>query len=182
MDWRATPNRDFPSPSEGLYNRRIRTLVPQPTETLQDQNIDLDKIAMARNIRQHRMASTYNREKRPLAALQHGQPVLLKQVNDKIAKWRPATVLESVSDRSYLVKNDKENIVRRNRVDLQDIPHELPTELAEVVTEARSPREQSKRTKSRKSVMDQEVVVPEERRSTSGRVVRRPGYLRDYTA
>ena len=182
MEWRATPNRDFPSPSERLYNRRIRTLVPQPTETLEDQNIDLDKVAMARSIRQQRMASTYNREKRPLAALQHGQPVLLKQVNDKIAKWRPATVLESVSDRSYLVKNDKENIVRRNRVDLQDIPHDLSPGPAELVMEARSPREQSRRPKSRRSVTDQEVVVPEEKRTTSGRVVRRPGYLQDYTA
>ena len=77
---------------------------------------------MARKLRQHRMASTYDKSKNPLSTLQHGQPVMVKQVKDSIEKWRPATVLEYVSDRSYLVKNDKENIIPRNRVDLQDVP------------------------------------------------------------
>ena len=36
MEWRATPNCDYPSPSKRLNNRRIRTLVPQSIETLED--------------------------------------------------------------------------------------------------------------------------------------------------
>ena len=77
---------------------------------------------MTRKLRQHRMASTYDKSKNPLSTLQYGPPVMVKQVKDSIEKWRPATVLEYVSDRSYLVKNDKENIIPRNRVDLQDVP------------------------------------------------------------
>jgi len=50
MEWHATPNRDFTSPSERLYGQRLRTLVPQPQEALSDQ--DLDQITSARRIRQ----------------------------------------------------------------------------------------------------------------------------------
>ena len=60
--------------------QRIRTLVPQPIQTLEDQEIDLEKLAMALKLRQHRMASTYNKRKKPLSTLQHGQPVMVKQV------------------------------------------------------------------------------------------------------
>ena len=62
-----------------------------------------------------------------------------------IAKWRPATVLESVSDKSYLVKNDAD-IIRSNRVDLQNIPLRSPKDQAPVM-EARSPRELQQRTR-----------------------------------
>ena len=139
MEWRATPNHDFPSPSERLYNRRIRTLVPQSIKTLEDQEKNLEKIAMARKLRQHRMASTYDKGKKPLSTLKHGQPAMVKQVKDRIEKWRPANVLESVSDRFYLVKNDKENIIGRNRVDLQDVPRQLSTDHAPVM-ETNNPR------------------------------------------
>lgn len=50
MEWHATPNRDFTSPSERLYGQRLRTLVSQPQEALSDQ--DLDQITSARRIRQ----------------------------------------------------------------------------------------------------------------------------------
>ena len=67
------------------------------------------------------MASTYKKGKKPLSTLKKGQSVRVKQVKDRIAKWRPATVLGSVSDRFYLLKNDKRNIIRRNRVDHPDV-------------------------------------------------------------
>ena len=182
MEWRATPNRDFPSPSERLYNRKIRTLVPQSIESLEDQEIDLEKIAMARKLRQHRMALTYDKGKKPLSTLQHGQPVMVKQVKNRIEKWRPATVLESVSDRSYLVKNDKENIIRRNRVDLQDVPRRLSTDHAPVM-ESNSPRKLQQRIIDRRSSNSQEIITPDQQENTSrsGRIIKRPGYLRDYT-
>jgi len=86
MEWHATPNRDFPSLSERLYGRKLRTLVPQPQEALGNQDLDLDQIARARRIRQQRMMGTYNRNKNQLTTLQHGQPVMVKQVNERIAK------------------------------------------------------------------------------------------------
>ena len=86
------------------------------------QTPDLEEIAAARRERHRRMVSGYNKGARELDRLNHGQPVLLRQVNDKMIKWRPAQVLEPVSNRSYLVQNDQGNIVRRNRVAIQAQP------------------------------------------------------------
>ena len=86
MEWRASPNRDFKSPAERLYSRRLRTMVPQPTEALKVQSPDLDEVAAARRERQRRMVETYNKGSRQMDTLTHGQPVLLRQVNDKITK------------------------------------------------------------------------------------------------
>ena len=122
LEWRAAPNRDFKSPAERLFSRRLRTMVPQPLEALEVQTPDLEEIAAARRERQRRMVSGYNKGARELDRLNHGQPVLLRQVNDKMTRWRPAQVLESVSNRSYLVQNDQGNIVRRNRVAIQAQP------------------------------------------------------------
>lgn len=190
MEWRATPNRDFPSPSERLYNRKIRTLVPQSPEALSDQTIDLEGVAQARENRQQRMTTTYNRQKRPLTTLQHGQPVMIKQVNDKMTKWRPATVLEPLSDRSYLVKNDKENIIRRNRIDLQDIPETSSDNRVPITTHHNStpvamssPQGRSEKTRRRSDdVVTIRTTDEPQRRTASGRVSKTPGYLRDYVA
>ena len=137
---------------------------------------------MARKLGQHRMASTYNKGKKPLLTLQHGQPVMAKQLKDRVQKWRPATVLESVSDRSYLVKNDKKNIICKDRVDLQDVPRRLSTDHAPVM-EARSLRELQQRIIGRRSSNDQEIITLDQQENTSrtGRIIKRTGYSCDYT-
>lgn len=122
LEWRSAPNNDFRSPAERLYSRRLRTMVPQPAEAMRVQRPDLDEIATARTERQKRMTGAFNKSTKELDKLQIGQPVLLRQVNDRVAKWREAQVIEPLSNRSYLIRNDLGNIVRRNRVDIQAPP------------------------------------------------------------
>ena len=45
--------------------------------------------------------------------------MLLRKVSHNITKWRPAQILESVLNRSYIVQNDQGNTVRRNRASIQ---------------------------------------------------------------
>ena len=103
LEWRASPNRDFRNPAERLYSRKIWTMVPQPTEAMRVQTPDLDEIASARRERQQRMTDRYDKGTRDMPQLKHGQPVLLRQVNDRATKWRPAQILEPVTNRSYLI-------------------------------------------------------------------------------
>lgn len=177
LEWRASPNRDFPSPAERLYSRKLRTSVPMAQECYDPNPIAEDVVAEARLSRQHRIASTYNKRSRDLAPLKTGQPVLLETVNDRAQKWRQATVLEKLSDRSYLVENDQGNIVRRNRRSIQAPSTDNGCQrndigLAPEVNGAPEVR--------------QEMQSPPVTTSTTpvktrfGRVVRKPSYLKDY--
>ena len=190
MEWRASPNRDFVSPSERLYSRKIRTLVPMSTETLQPKPVDLEEIASARRERQQRMASTYDKGSKDLSTLRYGQPVLVKTVNDRAMKWRPGTILEPMSERSYLLQNDNGNIVRRNRAALQEIPDNKqmhprsPTRtqptIFEGTTTPRASDFKIKRNRVVTSTSESPQEAPETpppNRTRSGREVKRPQKL-----
>ena len=190
MEWRASPNRDFVSPSERLYSRKIRTLVPMSTETLQPKPVNLEEIASARRERQQRMASTYDKGSKDLSTLRYGQPVLVKTVNDRAMKWRPGTILEPMSERSYLLQNDNGNIVRRNRAALQEIPDNKqmhprsPTRtqptIFEGTTTPRASAFKIKRNRVVTSTSESPQVAPETpppNRTRSGREVKRPQKL-----
>ena len=191
MEWRASPNKDFSSPAERLYSRRIRTLVPQSQESREIQEVDLDEIKRAREMRQRRMTSDYNRGATPRSVLNHGQPVMLRQVNEKINKWRPATVLEPLSDRSYLVKNDQEQILRRNRTDLRDISMPRQEQMNEHQSQRRRGSQQTDvqqvdpegKLPDMKRGPEQMASVKEEPAAStatrSGRISRKPARFRD---
>ena len=114
MEWRASPNRDFASSSERLFSRKIRTFVPQDEQQMRPKLVNLDQTKKQREGRQLRMQQEYDKTAKELGELHVGQPVMLKTVNDKVNKWKEATVLEKLSDRSYLV-DQGDRIFRRNR-------------------------------------------------------------------
>ena len=187
LEWRASPNRDFSSPSERLFSRKMRTLVPQPVESYTPRVQAEEEVAGAREARQRRMTMTYNKRSRDLEPLRHGQSVLLQTVNDRAEKWRPATVLEPLSDRSYLVQNEKGNIIRRNRVAIQAAPEDTtwPRD-ASRLGGPDSPKT-PKKTGFDRNIIDrcgsptqeqEETIRPQT--SRSGRPLRRPAYLDDY--
>lgn len=185
MEWRASPNRDFKSPCERLYSRKIRTLVPQPSESYILIEHSEEETAQAREHRQRRMATSYNKRSKDLNPLVHGQPVLLQTVNDRARKWRPARVLEPLSDRSYLIENDAGNVVRRNRTALQAVP--ANSEQQQEYDQAKTTRTQRSARSSIEPHVDQEskqqapMQLPRTPKKTrSGRSVREPSYLSDY--
>jgi len=123
MEWRASPNKDFASPSERLFSRRIRTLIPIDDNQLEPKQSNLDELKKQRENRQVRMQQSYDKSAKDLSALHVGQPVMLQTVNDKTQKWREARVLEKLTNRSYLVDKG-DGIVRRNRQMLRKRPEE----------------------------------------------------------
>lgn len=182
MEWRASPNRDFASPSERLYSRKIRTLVPLSPEELQPTQVDLEEVGSARAIRQQRMTYTYDKGSRDLSTLKHGQPVLVKTVNDRAAKWRPGTILEPLSNRSYLLQNDNGNVVRRNRTALQAVPNNLEANAPQpdnhrptVHEDERGPRKAKVPIEPSEHLKEEPDTPP--RKTRSGREVRRPQKL-----
>ena len=121
MEWRASPNRDFISPSERLFSRKIRTFIPQDEQQMRPKLVNLDEIKKQRERRQLRMQQENDKAAKELGELHVGQPVMLKTVNDRVNKWKEATVLEKLSDRSYLV-DQGDGIVRRNRHMMSERP------------------------------------------------------------
>ena len=113
---------------------------------------------------------------------------MVRQVNDRAMKWRPATVLEQLSDRSYLVRNDQDNIVRRNRVALQALPipaQTVPTMKGRTgqTNQAERSRTSTGENRSDKQLTTEERTEEETLEPTTtkaGRLVKRPAYLQDY--
>jgi len=86
-----------------------------------------------------------------------------------------------LSDRSYIVRNEKENIVSRNRVDLQEMASSMPSvEIKPDVRGFQMRRTRAQETKSGDGQATRTAEVPE-KRTSSGRVCKTPAYLRDYT-
>ena len=121
MEWRASPNRDFASPSERLFSRKIRTFVPQDEQQMRPKLVNLDETKKQRERRQLRMQQEYDKTAKELGELHVGQPVMLKTVNDRVNKWKEATVLAKLSDRSYLV-DQGDRIFRRDRHMMTESP------------------------------------------------------------
>ena len=180
LEWRASPNRDFRSPSERLFSRKLRTLLPQPEESYVPKTQAEEEVARAREVRQRRIATSYNKSSQDLDPLKHGQSVLIRTVNDRAQKWRPASVLESVSDRSYLLQNEGGNIIRRNRVDLQAIPDDTPVPKNYGIRERQDSLTPSGRKRVEQRVATEQETGDTQRVARSGRLIKKPSYLSDY--
>ena len=184
MEWRASPNRDFVSPSERLFSRKIRTFIPQDEQQMRPKLVNLDEIKKQRERRQLRMQQGNDKTAKELGELHVGQPVMLKTVNDRVNKWKEATVLEKLSDRSYLV-DQGDGIVRRNRHMMSERPvgDERDRGRKKVVEEqvTRRPsefREDEKENNNKEPEIKKEAKSPVVTRT--GCLSRKPRYLDDY--
>ena len=139
-----------------------------------------EEVARAREVRQRRIATSYNKSSQDLDPLKHGQSVLIRTVNDRAQKWRPASVLESVSDRSYLLQNEGGNIIRRNRVDLQAIPDDTPVPKNHGIRERQDSLTPSGRKRVEQRVATEQETGDTQRVARSGRLIKKPSYLSDY--
>jgi hypothetical protein len=177
MEWRASPNRDFTSPCERLFNRKIRTFIPQDNEQLKPKVVELEELRKQREGRQLRIQKEYNKAAKDLPSLNMGQPVLLRTVADRSKKWKEATVLEKLSDRSYLVNNG-DGILRRNRQMIQDRPNDSNGYQAGSGAELTSPNDSGERGVN--DYHEEQSRSPTSIVTRAGRTSRRPTYLDDY--
>ena len=114
---RTTPlDNHLPSPTEILYNRKIRTMIP----TLLDKNTVRDNQIRERMSTKNRKQQYFNRNAKDLPELMIGSKASVLQENDT---WQTVTVVDKCTEaRSYIVKmHSDRKLFRRNRRHLQEI-------------------------------------------------------------
>ena len=100
LAYRSTPvDAHLRSPAEMLYQRTIRTTVPQRIRN-QDPRADLDRNRL--NDRAAQSASYHDKHSRTKAPFYAGQTVSV--LNDARTLWLPATIIRQAEHGSYLVE------------------------------------------------------------------------------
>ena len=190
MEYRATPitGTDL-SPSQLLFRRRLRTKLPVLPSTLRPKVVQGQDQLQQQKVKQ---AKHYDKGTKPLPPLQRGEIVRVR-VKDE---WQPALVTgRHQSPRSYVI-NHQGREKRRNRsqllktdekslpvfvsdpdpdLDQLSIPHHdlsrhvIPTKHSQVVPASEELLKHS-----------QPLVQPAEVKTLSGRVVRKPLWLKDF--
>ena len=175
LEWRNTPTpRMNSSPVQRLMSRRSRTLMPcyTPLYKPEIQEAVPDQIARKRQ----QAKKFYDRSAKPLPQLVVGQPVRVKtRPRIEHAPWTPGVIKDKVAPRSYIVEVDGRRY-RRNRVHLRDTlatPNTGKTSGTEalIMDTTPSPESMPKLSDSH----SEPLVV-----TRSGRISKRPQYLKDY--
>ena len=169
LDHRNTPTQGLNgSPAQRLLSRRTRTLLPITECLLKPKVMDI-KEALKHN--QQRQAKYYNSSAKDMNTLRAGDGVWVQPLQPNTT-WRKATVVTPVGHRSYRVELDSGNVLRRNRRHLRramDIKREDLTPTGPVVTV------KTQVPLSTTGTPDYHSVT-----TRSGRVVQKPGYLKDF--
>ena len=109
LSYRASPLEHGMSPAEILMGRRLRTMIPYTTEQKKH------KVNQKQKMLQKRQKANYDKSTRNVLPLERNDTVRIQDSNS----WtRKATVLEEVNPRSYTVRTEDGQILRRNRKDL----------------------------------------------------------------
>jgi hypothetical protein len=158
------------TPSQLLFNRQIKTKIPACVEHLRPRiNHGVkDKL----EARQERQTAYYDRGARELTPLTEGENVLLNRDN----VWESAEVV-GVHDtpRSYLVKDENDVILRRNRRFLRKSSCKVPTEIQEEID-----KDDGVELRTGQGHRDETEVNPLPLRTRSGRVVRAPSRFDEF--
>lgn len=110
LEYLNTPiSSELASPAELLFNRKLRSIVPcMPRLLLPKIHRDISNKLKSRQVVQKKY---YDRNSKNLKTLQIAQKVKVRLNNH----WVPGIVEHVVSNRSYLIKLETGNIIRRNR-------------------------------------------------------------------
>lgn len=112
LEYLSTPISDkLPSPSELLYNRKLRSILPCEPNLLKPKVKKRNEIYAQLKKRQALQKYYYDRGARNMSSLVTGQKVKLRLNNS----WVSGTVDGIVGPRSYLISMPNGNRLRRNR-------------------------------------------------------------------
>lgn len=121
LSYRATPLQCGLSPAELLMNRKLRTTLPshQPHDKFKPKN----PATIEQKLRQQklRQKSFYDRTTKQLPPLTPNSPVRIENPDGWSTR---GTVLQEVAPRSYTVKTEDGQILRRNHRNLLKTPRE----------------------------------------------------------
>nr|XP_061820643.1 uncharacterized protein K02A2.6-like [Nerophis lumbriciformis] len=120
LSYRATPLECGLSPSELLMNRKLRTTLPSMSTPTQSQKVQ-------RKLKQQKLKqkSFYDKAAKSLPSLSPSDTVRIEGPDG----WKTkATVLQETSPRSYTVRSEEGQILRRNRRSLLRVPETVPNQ------------------------------------------------------
>lgn len=110
LSYRTAPLECGLSPAELLMNRKLRTTLPCYTEIKQNQGIQTKMDNLKKKQKHH-----FDKATKALSPLAKDDIV---RIQDQDAWYRKATVLQEVGPRSYEVRTEDGNVLRRNRRNL----------------------------------------------------------------
>ncbi|XP_026287254.2 uncharacterized protein K02A2.6-like [Frankliniella occidentalis] len=112
------------SPAQILYSRQIKTNIPTSRKTLEPKLVQKEAHKKMIENQQVRKTSHDKRVGRKPQIFKSGQSVNIRNRHE--TTWTPGTVIgQHQNPRSYLVKNSRGNIVRRNERHLSNAPSKL---------------------------------------------------------
>lgn len=200
LDHRNTPSKALLSPAQKFMSRRTKTLLPTTESLLKPSTQRSLKDINKKEAK--KQEEYFNRKVQPLQPLKPGDVVRVKPYvkGDKI--WKKATVLERLDTRSYHIDVGGE-VRRRNRFDLKKTAEtapftpyrsqQIPPPVEQPEPSRSSPSKQAPPSsppqlqvispETPKAVTSASTVAPQTpvRKTRSGRVVRTPLKLRDFS-
>ena len=134
LELQNTPRtNDLGSPVQRVFSRRTKTLVPVSDQLLNPKVVE-NVAANLRNERD-RQKRYYDQHTASLPKLDKGDYVMAQK--DPKANWQPAIVKREISPRSYLITDNNDRVLRRNRSHLLRMK---VSELTSTNSETRSTR------------------------------------------
>lgn len=115
LDWRNTPREGVNySPSQRLFGRRTKTLLPTSTKLLEPQSLNSKDVKDKITQRKEKQQNNYNHGVKELGILKGGDVVRIKPVG-RSKLWTKAVVTDQTDIRSYNVRTEDGREYRRNR-------------------------------------------------------------------
>ena len=184
LDYRNTPrDKELGSPVQRLMGRRTKTTLPTSEILL--------KLKLVRNVRSNlkekrlKQKYFYDKSARTLPPIHVGDDVRIRRGK----YWEHGHVTEqSNAPRSFLVQS-RGQMYRRNRRDLlktrETFPNYMYTPFRETVDTLPSPQSENTTTTTEPTTDTPQPAQPQPmqaqpKMTSSGRVVKTPGYLKDY--
>ena len=169
------------SPAQQLMNRRTKTLLPT-VRALVKPKVTEEYTAIKQA--KEKQKSYYDKTTKDLPVLKESQRVRIQPFT-KSKTWQEATVTKQLSDGSYEVQTPAGATYRRNRVHLKATKE---AEMKPISPERNSKDETTNTTdkwKPTTAPTSKKTAAAEDRQKTqqtkSGRIIKRPSYLKDYT-
>uniref|UniRef100_A0A3P8U020 Integrase catalytic domain-containing protein n=1 Tax=Amphiprion percula TaxID=161767 RepID=A0A3P8U020_AMPPE len=117
LSYRASPLQCGLSPAELLMNRKLRTTLPSyPDAPVQKKHAKHENKLRKQKMRQK---TSYDISAKPLPPLANNDPVRIEDVNG----WNTKGIVLEVAPRSFTVRTEDGQVLRRNRRSLLKTPH-----------------------------------------------------------
>nr|XP_006816318.1 PREDICTED: uncharacterized protein K02A2.6-like [Saccoglossus kowalevskii] len=175
LDFRNTPTQGMTtSPAQRLMNRRTKTLLPI-TDKLLNPAIN-QRVSQEIKKNKDRQAYYYNKDAKDLPTLNQGDTVRMMPYNKSDKVWKKAQVDRQVNIRSFEVTTEEGRTYRRKCRHLRKTSETYHPNTSDVYSEISRPpqvRENQQKHAELPVNNDQSEI-----KTRSGRIVRKPAYLK----